>query len=210
MMNEIYCLIEDGAIARYNVQLPIVLNGTTIPRGAEGVEAFGLYPVVGEAPEYDPATETRNGPTYAIEGQTVRRAWVVAAKTADDLEALKSAFIRRVDADVDAIFAAAIGNRGPEYDRAALAATTYRDAGYTGVVLPSVASWAAAKSWTPRVAADDILAAADRLGQASDAIRAQRLLRKEQARTAPGIAALGLIEQTWAGFVSAVRAQLGV
>lgn len=133
-----------------------------------------------------------------------------AASDAGVIQQAIAAFVRRVDADVDAIYAAAVGNRGPEYDQAAIDAAAYKAAGYVGAVPASVASWAAAKGWSAQAATDDILVAAARLAQARDTIRAQRLLRKEQARVAVDSAALGVIESTWTGFVGAVRAQLGV
>lgn len=121
-----------------------------------------------------------------------------------------SQFVRRVDSDVDAIYAAALGNRAPEYDQAALDASAFKAANYTGAVPASVSSWASAKGWMSQAAADDILLAAARLAQARDDIRAARLMRKEQARTAPSPAALSAIDQVWTGFVAVVRAQLGV
>lgn len=122
----------------------------------------------------------------------------------------KTALIRQIDIDVDAIYAAAVGNRGPEYDQAALDAQSYAAAGYAGTVPASVASWATAKGWTAQAAADDILLAAGRLAAARDAIRAQRLLRKEQARNASDDAALAAVAGAWSGFVATIRTQLGV
>lgn len=131
-------------------------------------------------------------------------------KPAPDVAGMKAAFIKKVDADVDAIYDAAIGNRGPEYDQASAEANAFKTAGYTGTVPASVSSWSAAKGWTAQAAADDIIAAAARLTTARDAIRAQRLLRKEQAKAAVDAAALATVTAQWAGFVSYIRGQLGV
>ena len=113
-----------------------------------------------------------------------------------------------IDADTDAIYQAAIGNRGPEYTEAEAAANAYKDAGYTGDVPSAVQSWATAKNWTAQQAADDILAAAAQLNTAKLAIRAERLLRKEQVRAAADASAVEAVMVQWAGFVTAIRKQL--
>lgn len=114
--------------------------------------------------------------------------------------------LRQIDADVDAIYAAAIGNRGPEYEAAEADARAYQLAGFTGAVPASVASWVAASGMTPEAAALDILAQGTAWRQAAQAIRAQRLQAKAGVRSgaiAPTLAA-------WAGFVAQMRAALGV
>ncbi len=115
-----------------------------------------------------------------------------------------------IDADTDAIYQAAIGNRGPEYTEAEAAANAYKDAGYTGDVPSAVQSWATAKGWTAQQAADDILAAASQLNTVKLAIRAERLLRKEQVRAAADASAAEAVMAQWAGFVTAIRGQLGL
>lgn len=45
---------------------------------------------------------------------------------------------------------------------------------------------------------------------AQGAVRAARLLRKEQARNAVDLAALDVVRAQWQGFMAAVRSQLGV
>jgi hypothetical protein len=115
-----------------------------------------------------------------------------------------------IDADTDAIYQDAIGNRGPEYTEAEAAANAYKDAGYTGDVPSAVQSWATAKGWTAQQAADDILAAAAQLNTAKLAIRAERLLRKEQVRAAADAGAVDAAMVQWAGFVAAIRVQLGL
>jgi len=115
-----------------------------------------------------------------------------------------------IDVDTDAIYQAAIGNRGPEYTEAEAAANAYKDAGYTGEVPSAVQSWATAKGWTAQQAADDILAAAERLNTAKLTIRAERLLRKEQVRAATDAGAVKAVMAQWAGFVTAIRGQLGL
>lgn len=127
------------------------------------------------------------------------------------LATASAALVKQIDEDTDALYAAVIGNRAAEYTAAETEATAFADGGYTADPAPaSVASWATAKGWTAQAAADDIIATATAWRTAQAAIRAARLLRKEQARTAADLAALATTRAQWAGFVAAVRAQLGV
>lgn len=134
--------------------------------------------------------------------------WLVS--TPKPLEDVKAKYLIQIDADTDAIYAAAIGNRGPEYTEAESAANAYKDAGYTGDVPSAVQSWATAKNWTAQQAADDILAAAAQLNTAKLAIRAERLLCKEQVRAAADAGAVKDVMTQWAGFVTVIRGQLGL
>lgn len=129
---------------------------------------------------------------------------------AADPSPAKAAFIVKVDADVDAIYALAVGNRATEYQLAEIDAQAFKDAGYTGDVPGSVHSWAVAKGATDTWAADNILATATAWRTAQAAIRAARLARKEGARVAADLAALATVQAQWAGFVAAVRASLGL
>jgi hypothetical protein len=136
---------------------------------------------------------------------------VPAPSLAAQLATASAALVKQIDADTDALYAAVIGNRAAEYTVAEAEATAFADGGYTADPAPaSVASWATAKGWTAQAAADDIIATATAWRTAQAAIRANRLLRKEQARTAADLAALTTTRAQWAGFVAAVRAQLGV
>lgn len=72
-----YALIENGEITRINVELPISIGNTSIPKGATGLEAFGLYPVVGDEPAYDPVRERVAGPQYVFDGAQVNRVFTV-------------------------------------------------------------------------------------------------------------------------------------
>lgn len=73
-----YALIENGEITRYNIQLPTVVGNTSIPAGATGLEAFGLYPIVGDEPTH---TERQRiaGPQYVFDGTQVNRVFTVEA-----------------------------------------------------------------------------------------------------------------------------------
>ncbi len=141
--------------------------------------------------------------------------------TKEELDALdapsladrKSAAVKQIDADTDAVIGAVIGNRASEYERAEAQATAYVAAGYNGPVPACVQSWADAKvaqGWTAQTAADDILITANAWRPAQEAIRAQRLLRKEQARNAVDTAGVDAVLAQWAGFLVAIKGQLGV
>lgn len=146
--------------------------------------------------------------TYA-DGVWTRTAEGVAAQSAA-LSRARAAVVKQIDEDTDALYAAVIGNRAAEYTVAETEATAYAGAGYTGTVPASVASWATAKGWTAQQAADDINATAAAWRTAQAAIRAARLLRKEQARTAASLADLSNVRAQWVGFVAAIRGQLGL
>lgn len=146
-------------------------------------------------------------------GHYEQRWEVVALEQAQadaNLDRLKATSVTSIDREVDAIYLAALGNRGPEYTAAELAAQAYADAGYTGTVPADVQSWATAKGWTATAAANDILTEAAKLRTAKSAIRAARLLRKEQVRAAADGGQVTAAMVAWAGFAAAVRQQLGV
>lgn len=85
-------------------------------------------------------------------------------------------------------------------------------AAYVGAavaVIGLLITWFYKREANKRQAADDILAQAMAWRGAQAQIRAQRLLRKEQARNAVDAPALDAVAQGWAAFVVAVRAQLG-
>ena len=122
----------------------------------------------------------------------------------------KASALIQIDTDTDAINTAVMGSRAQEYELAEQHAQEYKAAGYTGTVPSSVQSWATAKSWTATQAADDIVATAGGWRAAQAAIRAARLLRKEQVRNAADTAGITTAMTAWAGFVAYMRGQLGV
>lgn len=121
-----------------------------------------------------------------------------------------AAFLKKVDADVDLIYAAKIGNRGPEYDQTRDDAIAFKAAGYTGDVPSSIQSWATAKNWTAQQAADDILATAAYWAQARDIIRQYRLAAKESARNAEGLTALETAQKQWDVFLAGMKVTLDI
>lgn len=127
-----------------------------------------------------------------------------------DLAESISALIKQIDADADAIYTAALGNRATEYAEAEAQAQAYKDAAYAGDVPDYVEAWASATGHSAQWAADDILATAAAWRSAQTAIRAQRLAAKEAARRATDAAALAAVAGQWTAFVTAIRAQLGI
>jgi len=98
-----YALIENGEITRINVTLPITIGNTSIGKGATGLEAFGLYPIVGSEPAYDPETQRMAGPQYVFDGAQVNRVYTVEAIPVEEkAEALKSSIVAATEQRLDA------------------------------------------------------------------------------------------------------------
>lgn len=157
--------------------------------------------------------------TGALAYNAERRGWLAAdglygdperALTYTNLPEASAELVARIDADVDAIYDKVMGRRQAEYERTEAEARAWADGGYEGPAPATVQSWAIAKGWQAQAAADDILAVSAAWRTAQEVMRAQRLLRKEQARAALGSASLRAVEGTWTGFVAAIRAQLGI
>ena len=121
-----------------------------------------------------------------------------------------TAFILQIDTDADALIRSVIGERGSEYELAEREASAYKAAGYPVTVPSSVSAWATAKSWTAKEAADSIIATATDWRSVQSTLRAERLLRKEQARTALDATALDAIKAQWEAFMVALKLQLNV
>ena len=132
------------------------------------------------------------------------------AAIAADVQSKRVAAVMQIDVDTDALYGAVLGNRTEEYTSAANDAQAYKAAGYTGTVPPGVQSWATAKSWTATKAADDILATAAAWVGAQNAIRAARLLRKEQVRATTNTKGVADALAAWAGFLTYIKKMLGV
>jgi hypothetical protein len=73
-----YALIENGEITRINVELPVSIGNTSIPKGATGLEAFGLYPITGNEPIHTDR-ERVAGPQYVFDSAQVNRVFTVEA-----------------------------------------------------------------------------------------------------------------------------------
>jgi hypothetical protein len=130
--------------------------------------------------------------------------------SAQNLSSAITKLVAKIDRDVDDIYDACLGKRGPEYALAESDALSFSAGGYAGAAPPSVSSWAAAKGWTTTQAANDILAAATNWRNAQTAIRSQRLAKKELAKIASDIAAVQTVSVAWVAFRSGIRAALGL
>lgn len=164
-------------------------------------------------PAFDPVTQRlQELAPVADQNGNYSQQWSVVAVSQEQATAnmatLIASSVQRIDAEVDAIYAAALGNRGPEYTDAEQAAVAYQAAGYTGTVPEDVQSWATPKGWTATEAADDILAEAVKLRTAKSVIRRARLLRKEQVRAATTSAEVAAPMLAWAGFVAFIKTEL--
>jgi hypothetical protein len=129
---------------------------------------------------------------------------------AANLTSLIDTFVIQVGKDTDIVIKSAVGERLNEYNLAEKEATEFKLAGYSGTVPTSVGSWATAKRWTATQAADDILAAAQVLLIAQQAIRTNRLQAKEDAKLAVDIDALNVVRLTWQTFLTYIKDHLGV
>lgn len=118
--------------------------------------------------------------------------------------------IADIDRKADALRLAIVGDplRVEEYRVAREEAAAFIAAGYTGTVPNSVQSWASAKGWTAKQAADDIATTAQQWSNALYAIRSIRLTGKELIRGAGSDASAASIHQTVLGQFAALRAQL--
>lgn len=207
-----------------DINLPQVLGGNQYPSGwfdhADVRAAAGIIEIDGAPPVVGPNQEAVRGPITETAGVWSLH-WIVADLTLDEihtreqaalmaLTASIAALVARIDADVDAVYAAIVGNRLAEYNDAAADATAFKAAGYAGAVPAGVQSWADAKGWTAHQAADDILAAAARLTALRDTIRAQRLAKKEQARAATDATGVNAAAVAWAGALVAIRTAAGI
>lgn len=121
---------------------------------------------------------------------------------------IKAANLKKIDADVDAIYEAAIGNRATEYSEAEAQAVAFKTAGYTGTVPAFVTSWFTNNTKalkTAQAAADDIITQANAWRGAAAAIRSNRLLAKKNLANDVSTAMA-----QWQGFVTAIRGSLGL
>ncbi|MCW3482120.1 hypothetical protein OL229_21600 [Neisseriaceae bacterium JH1-16] len=113
--------------------------------------------------------------------------WLFDTETAQRLlEFNKGKLCERIDTSADDARQALVRNplHLAEYERAANEAEAFKSVDYTGTVPASVKSWADAKGWSARAAADDILAEATRWNVALYSIRDRRLKGKEAVRAA--------------------------
>lgn len=206
-------LTQNNEVAQYPYQfaeLQADNPNTSFPSDLSAVDLsdFGAAIVEPKAPPaFNSTSENVTEAAPEFVGGKWTQAWTVATASAEERLARVDAFCRKIDADVDVIYAAVQGNRVTEYLIAESDATAYKAAGYAGTVPQSVACWATAKAKTSQWAADDILATAVAWRGAQSNIRAMRLACKETAKAASDLTA---VTAQWAGFLTTVRSALGV
>lgn len=112
-----------------------------------------------------------------------------------------------IDRRADALRLSIVGDplRVEEYRIAREEATAFVAANYSGTVPSSVQSWATAKNWTPKQAADDIMRTAQLWASALYAIRTIRLVGKEAVRNAADATAVNTAYQTALGQLTALK-----
>lgn len=144
-------------------------------------------------------------------GAQPTQAQLAATQPAADLQAARPAAITKIDADVDAIYLAMMGERATEYSLAESDANAYKTAAYPVTPVPvSVQAWASAKALTTTWAANDILATATNWRTVQGNIRTNRLAKKEAVRAATAQAGIDTAMTAWAAFVATTRTQLGI
>ena len=132
----------------------------------------------------------------------VRGAFLPPAATVD-----KVSLILDIDRQADALRLSIVGDplRVEEYRIAREEATAFVTANYSGTVPSSVQSWATAKNWTPKQAADDIMRTAQLWSSALYAIRTIRLTGKEAVRNAADATAVNTAYQTAINQLTALK-----
>lgn len=116
--------------------------------------------------------------------------------------------IAKTYADVDDVYALAIGNRAEEYKQAETDARAYAAAGYTGTPTAYVSGWAAAKGLTNQHSADAIIARADALTAAKLSLRNQRFTSQAAMTTATAHAELDTAIAAWDSYVAVTKVAL--
>lgn len=129
-----------------------------------------------------------------------------------DLAALKTAALSQTYADVDRVYADAVGNRATEYQEAEQAARDYAAAGYAGAASEYVSDYAlnnpTLEAQTNQWAADEIIARADAFRTAQKAMRSKRFECQAAMRAAATADELEQAIAQWAGFIAGLRAAL--
>jgi len=137
----------------------------------------------------------------------------VLDKTQEEIELefseKKNDLILKFEKDTDNLTKSIIGERGEEYRIAEEEAIAYKAAGYPEANIPgSISSDAIAKSYTNQEACDLILTMSINWRTAQAALRAKRLLLKEQTRTSTTFEELNTISSEWDIFIEALKAQI--
>lgn len=107
-MYSLFHKVENNVLAERPKSAKQVRNGIInfpAPATDDDYRAHGFWPIVGNAPAYDAATQHLSGPTYVIDtvAETVTRSWTVTDIPIEDLRAAKiQALTEKVKAVLDA------------------------------------------------------------------------------------------------------------
>lgn len=125
-----------------------------------------------------------------------------------DLESQRTHVLRVIDAQVDAVIRAVVGDRATEYLTAEFEANNYAQRGYGGPVPLTVEDQVVATGVTPREAADEILQASSNWRAAQAALRRARLVSKAATRQATDVDGLTQVLATWQAQLLVITANL--
>lgn len=140
---------------------------------------------------------------YFIEGALS----IVDART---LAATRASAYAKCFVDINAMVWDAVGNMTEEYKDAEVEARAFKAGGYLGEVPGMVAPYANKESQTATWATDDIIARADAFAYAKKAMRTHRMARQKEMNVALTLAQLDAAVAAWDGFITQLRAQLGL
>lgn len=169
---------------------------------AQGMVAQSRYAVAADCP----FTLTQAEIDAAVLAETFIVNVEVLPPLADEI----AAAVAKTYADVDAVYALAVGNREPEYREAEADARAYKAAGYTGTASQYISGWASVQTpvLTNTQAADAIIAKADALTAAKLALRNTRFTTQAAMRAATTHAELLTAIATWDAFIASVKASV--
>tara|TARA_R110000868_G_scaffold257946_1_gene515201 strand:- start:110 stop:586 length:477 start_codon:yes stop_codon:yes gene_type:complete len=131
-------------------------------------------------------------------------------------DAAKTTFILQVKSEADSLIDSVVGSRTSEYELAEKEATAYKAAGYPATPIPSSVQdevdSKAAKGVviTATVACNNILTSATNWRNAQAALRNNRLTTVSATEVVVDSSDLDVLKAQWAGFMAALRLQVGV
>jgi hypothetical protein len=119
-MADFYCYVVNGVIERYNITKPKAHGNTAFGENVTDDElaALGYFPIVGEPPAYDGATERLEGPTYTVGEGVVTRSYTVVPyvppvpQCVTMRQATQALILAGLDDEVEALLAAMPGVEG--------------------------------------------------------------------------------------------------
>lgn len=100
-----YCEVINNEITKYNISQPRAWGNVAFPPNATPADylAVNLWPVVGAAPAFDPATQRCDGPVYVPDqiNRLVNRVYTVRALTLNEVSEIKAAKWDEIKAERD-------------------------------------------------------------------------------------------------------------